>query len=49
MESKINISKKQKQTPQNREQACGCQWWRGGAGRERRIRNLGLAKANYYT
>ena len=48
MESKINISKKQNKTPQNREQACGCQWW-GGAGRERRIRNLGLAKANYYT
>ena len=39
-------SKKQKQTPHNREQTGSCQWWDGGV-EEGRIRSMGLADINY--
>jgi len=43
----MNISMKQKQTHEYREQTCDCQ---GGIGLgEGRIGHLGLADANYYT
>ena len=42
----MNLPKKQKPTPRQREQTCGCQ---GGEGvGEGWIGNLGLTDANYY-